>query len=221
MVGRRQQLVKLKKRCWVTKMYYHQIEVKGHSDNLSYLFVDKKARECLLIDPTGELRLIEETVSENNYIPKGIVTTHGHKDHIEGNDYFRQKYDVPIYAHRLATHKVDHYVDTGNNIEVGSLKLAVEHTPGHSPDHICLYSGEALFTGDLLFATGSTGRFDLEGSNFLQLCESIKSLVAFPEDTHILPGHNYGGYTAELGQILPLAITGLMSCIADVLGRDK
>jgi glyoxylase-like metal-dependent hydrolase (beta-lactamase superfamily II) len=78
-------------------------------------------------------------------------------------------------------------------IEVGSEKLQIIDSPGHSPGGIMLASFEnkLIFTGDTIFR-GNIGRTDLPGSNSNTLMESIKKIMSDPritDDFAIFPGH--------------------------------
>ena len=65
------------------------------------------------------------------------------------------------------------------------------HTPGHTPGGLCLLGDGNLFTGDTLFV-GSGGRTDLPGANLQTMLQSIKKLMALPDETIVWPGHHYG-----------------------------
>jgi glyoxylase-like metal-dependent hydrolase (beta-lactamase superfamily II) len=81
------------------------------------------------------------------------------------------------------------------------VALRVIHTPGHTPGCICLYTEGVLFTGDTLFV-GSTGRTDFPGGSWEALERSIREKIyTLPDDTAILPGHNYAGRpTSTVGE---------------------
>ena len=90
--------------------------------------------------------------------------------------------------------EVDHTLDDGDEVSVGTLSLEVVHTPGHSPGSICLVSpGDGVvFSGDTLFEA-SIGRTDLPGGDTEQLIASIKKRLFPLGDLHVFPGH--GGPT--------------------------
>jgi hydroxyacylglutathione hydrolase len=92
---------------------------------------------------------------------------------------------------------VDHYLEEGEEISIGHLKLSVIHTPGHSPGGVCLRlhedsalgARETLFSGDTLFQ-GSVGRTDLWGADQELMFKSIKNRIfTLNEDTRVCPGH--------------------------------
>ena len=137
-----------------------------------------------------------------------VICTHAHPDHVEAVRFFK---DLPA---RVAVHpdewrlveSMGPYVRSTMGVGVeeltpdiflteGSLKirglgLDVYHTPGHAPGAICIHwpEGEALFTGDLIFA-GGLGRTDLPGGDGSQLKESIRRMAALEKVAYLLPGH--------------------------------
>jgi glyoxylase-like metal-dependent hydrolase (beta-lactamase superfamily II) len=83
-------------------------------------------------------------------------------------------------------------VREGDFIEVGKVKLKVLHTPGHTPGGISLYTDGHVFTGDTLFVE-AVGRTDLPGGSWNTMVKAIKEkLYTLPDETIVLPGHNYG-----------------------------
>jgi rhodanese-related sulfurtransferase len=78
---------------------------------------------------------------------------------------------------------------------LGEIALEVLHTPGHTPDSISLYTGERVFTGDVLLI-GGTGRADFAGGDAGQQYDAItERLFALPDDTLVYPAHDYRGNT--------------------------
>jgi glyoxylase-like metal-dependent hydrolase (beta-lactamase superfamily II) len=85
----------------------------------------------------------------------------------------------------------------GEKFTAGSLEFDVLHTPGHSPGGVSLRIGDAVFTGDALFA-GSIGRSDFRNSNGEALLEGIRTrLLALPDDLVVYSGH---GPATTIGQ---------------------
>ena len=84
-------------------------------------------------------------------------------------------------------------VNDGDTIELGTMKLEVIHTPGHSPGSMSLYTRGYVLTGDTLLVE-SVGSTNLIGSSREALYLSIREkLLTLPDDTVVLPGHNTGG----------------------------
>ena len=91
--------------------------------------------------------------------------------------------------------KVDHH----DTLKVGRLTLTFMHTPGHTPGSQCFLVDGRLVSGDTLFI-GSCGRTDLPGSDPSEMYYSLtQRLGALPDDTVLLPGHNYGGPASTIG----------------------
>jgi len=85
------------------------------------------------------------------------------------------------------------WLDHGLEIELGSFRLEVRHTPGHSPGGVCfvVHGGQdpTVVVGDVLFA-GSIGRTDLVGGSFPTLEASIREqLYTLPDSTRVICGH--------------------------------
>ncbi len=166
----------------------------GYDNNFAYLVIDGK--EGALIDPSVLADEILEYVDENGLELKFIVVMHSHFDHIVDLDRYREK-GIKIYGHKLLKMKLDQKMDEGDLIELGRVQMKVRHTPGHTPEAICLsIEGDKnatpnLFTSDTLFV-GCCGRTDLTGGNPGQLRISLNKLKLLPENTVIYPGHDYG-----------------------------
>jgi len=174
-----------------------------------YLVGCEESREIFIIDPGDDLAEIEETIKDLDYIPRGIINTHGHIDHAGGVDALMKKLDLPYYIHcgdlpvlqaldaqsnqfglfLSGIPTPSGYLSDGQVLEIGKIKLQVIHTPGHSPGGICLLTEDCLISGDTLFA-GSIGRSDLPGGDGFTLIESIKTkLMVLDENTRVYPGH--------------------------------
>ncbi|HCD28639.1 MAG TPA: hypothetical protein DER02_14030 [Gammaproteobacteria bacterium] len=82
-------------------------------------------------------------------------------------------------------------VESGDTLKVGNIEVEFLHTPGHTPGSQCFRINNTLISGDTLFINGC-GRVDLPGSNSEDMYHSMQKLAALPDDTLLLPGHNYG-----------------------------
>ena len=160
----------------------------GYDHNFAYLIIDRK--ECVLIDPSVLADEILDYVTENGLELKFVVVMHSHFDHIVDLEKYKEK-GIKIYGYKLLRIRVDKKIDDGDLLKLEKVQMKVIHTPGHTPDAICLLIENNLFTSDTLFV-GCCGRTDLAGGNPGQLKTSLNKLKLLPVDTVIYPGHDYG-----------------------------
>jgi glyoxylase-like metal-dependent hydrolase (beta-lactamase superfamily II) len=141
-------------------------------------------------------------IEDNGLVPRYILNTHGHGDHVLGNRDMKAAFRVPICMHgadaaffgnpsapeELADKRLSH----GDRLPLGECTISVIHTPGHTPGSVCYLSAGHLFTGDTLFV-GDVGRTDLPGGSLNDLVASLeKHIISLPDGTVIWPGHDYG-----------------------------
>ncbi|MGH7363643.1 MAG: MBL fold metallo-hydrolase [Candidatus Methylomirabilales bacterium] len=181
----------------------------GPLQSNSYLLADEVTREAALFDPGMESEPVADVLARERLTVTAIINTHGHFDHVFGNAYFKAKTGAPLLVHRADLDLVkrleeqslyfgfratpspppDRFLEEGDEVRVGGIRLRVLHTPGHSPGGICLVTDGTAFVGDTLFA-GSIGRTDLPGGSAETLLTSIREkLLTLPDDTVIYPGH--------------------------------
>lgn len=181
----------------------------GPLQSNSYLLADEVTREAALFDPGMESEAVADVLARERLTVTAIINTHGHFDHVFGNAYFKAKTGAPLLMHRADLDLVkrleeqslyfgfratpspppDRFLEEGDEVRVGGIRLRVLHTPGHSPGGICLVTDGTAFVGDTLFA-GSIGRTDLPGGSAETLLTSIREkLLTLPDDTVIYPGH--------------------------------
>ncbi|MGQ1889034.1 MBL fold metallo-hydrolase [Thermophagus sp. OGC60D27] len=180
------------------------------------LIVYTDSGECAIVDPGmlfdhEEARLVEK-IAELKVVPRLLLQTHLHVDHVLGTRFVSEKYGLDPMAHEgdeflIGQTKsmaasfgmaVDRdppvpavHLNHGDRVELGATTFEVIHVPGHSPGGIAFYSAEnkVLLAGDILFK-GSVGRSDLPGGNHKLLIDGIKSrLMVLPDDVVVYPGH--------------------------------
>jgi glyoxylase-like metal-dependent hydrolase (beta-lactamase superfamily II) len=111
-----------------------------------------------------------------------------------------EKTGASVVAHKLALDPlsknqipVDIVVEDNDEVQVGNVGVKIIHTPGHTPEGICLLiDGRKLVTGDTLFI-GDCGRTDLPGGSSKKLFGSIENkLKTLDASVEVYPGHDYG-----------------------------
>jgi len=172
-------------------MYFRQLQ--QHGDNFSYIIADEETREAVVVDSSYNAGEITRILKTEQLHLKYLINTHGHSDHTAGNEELCFNFGVKTIAHKLSINKPDVTVEDGDVINVGSVKIKVIHTPGHTPDGICLLVEEKkLLTGDTLFVS-ECGRTDMAGGDSAKLYNSLfDKLMKLRDDIEVYPGHDYG-----------------------------
>jgi hydroxyacylglutathione hydrolase len=158
-----------------------------------YILGCNKTMEGLVIDPGGEVFQIVKEISRMGIRIGHILLTHGHFDHTSGARELKEITKAPVLIHSLDAGELDFTPDgnlfDGQELQAGSYRISVIHTPGHSPGGICLHAPGAVFTGDTLFA-GSVGRTDHPAGDHNKLIRGVLEKI-FPlgDDLRVYPGH--------------------------------
>ncbi|MGR6836205.1 MBL fold metallo-hydrolase [Syntrophomonas erecta] len=175
-----------------------------------YIVGCEETKEVAVIDPGGNPRGIVRVLEEEGYKAVCIINTHGHIDHIGGNQGVKDATGAKILIHeadaKMLTNSVsnfsflmgskvtsppaDQFIKDGDIIKIGNtVELEVIHTPGHSPGGVCLKTGNTIFVGDTLFQM-SIGRTDFPGGSYRELINSIKEkLLCYDDEVICYPGH--------------------------------
>ena len=135
---------------------------------------------------------------------KYVVDTHVQADHVSGGRDLAQIADADYCLHESADVAFDLMrLTDGQELDLGNVWIRVLHTPGHTPESICLLVTDKtrgpepwfLLTGDTLFV-GAIGRPDLAGNveeSAAQLYDSLhQKVLALPETLEIYPAHFSG-----------------------------
>jgi len=171
-------------------MFFKQIKHRG--DNFSYVIADDSTKEAAIVDPSFNTEAIAQVIKAQGLNAEYIINTHQHTDHSAGNEDLKQRFHAKIVAYKQSNVKKDISVDDGDTIHLGKVSIRVIHTPGHTPDSICLLADGKLLTGDTLFV-GECGRTDLPGGNPADMYRSLfDKLIKLDDDVEVYPGHDYG-----------------------------
>jgi glyoxylase-like metal-dependent hydrolase (beta-lactamase superfamily II) len=171
-------------------MLFEQIKYRG--DNFSYIIADEATSQAAVVDPSFNSPAIINSLRNHGFEAKYVIDTHGHGDHTAGNDDIKSEYAAKVVAHRLSTFRKDLSVEDGDVIRVGAISIRVIHTPGHTPDSMCLLVDGKLLTGDTLFV-GECGRTDLPGGSSEEMFRSLfQKLMKLDDNVEVYPGHDYG-----------------------------
>ena len=185
--------------------------VAGPVQANNYLIYDEKSKEAILIDCSDYVQEIVDIVTREGLNVKYILLTHGHFDHVLGVNSMKEALGAKAYVHEADEEQVAHTSEimmmfglpsmldvnpkmdgtlaNAGDLTLGSEKIDVIETPGHTPGCVCYLIGDVLFSGDTLFQ-GSVGRTDLPGGDFTQLRRSIQEvLFTLDENITVYPGH--------------------------------
>jgi glyoxylase-like metal-dependent hydrolase (beta-lactamase superfamily II) len=190
------------------ELIIEQIQI-GPMQNFTYLVGSQSTREVAIVDPAWDIDSLLQHIEEKGYTLTAALVTHYHPDHvggslgghdIEGIAELIARKGVKIYAHKSEADGVRKVtgisesdlmrVDSGDQLEIGNVAVEFLHTPGHTPGSQCFRIRNTLVSGDTLFINGC-GRVDLPGSNPEDMYHSLQRLKGLPDDTLLLPGHNY------------------------------
>ena len=144
-----------------------------HSRWLSnaYLVADEPEGTAVFVDSGAPLEPLLAVVERERLTPTHLLVTHGHHDHVAGNDELVRRFGIPVAQDSLAT---------------GGLEIAALPSPGHAPDGRAFrVNDEVVFTGDTLFRDAVGGGADVD-----EIRRSVMDvLMALPPELRVLPGH--------------------------------
>jgi len=195
------------------RLKIEMIESAPFAEN-TYIAQVEGQSQCVIIDPGFEIDPILAYIAAERLQPVAILNTHGHVDHIAGNDGMKRCWpDIPLmigvgdaskltnamenlsgqYGFSILSPPADRLLEHGETIEVGGMTFEIRDAPGHSSGHIVFVSQDLspciVFGGDVLFQRG-IGRTDFPDGSFEQLAEAIHTqLFTLPDDTVVFPGH--------------------------------
>ncbi len=167
----------------------------------SFLVGCDRTRHAAVIDPRRDASVYVQAAKQLGATIVAAIETHVHADFVSGARELARDGVRVITGPGAGLHFEHHEAPDGERIAIGDLAMKFLHTPGHTPEHICVHAeapGEPprLFTGDLLFV-GGVGRPDLLGEAQTrklanELFDSLRRVMALDERTEIHPGHGAG-----------------------------
>jgi len=155
----------------------------------AHALVCPASTQSVLIDPGAEPRALDALLEGT--LPVGILLTHSHPDHTGALADMRARLRVPVMAHpAFAGESIDRALAGGDTVVVGRHRLKVCHTPGHTPDQICIAveADERIVVGDTVFEGGPGKTWTPE--DFQTTLDTLRRVIlAWPDDTRCHPGH--------------------------------
>lgn len=184
--------------------------VVGVCQTNCYIIYNKDTNEAMIVDPGDQAEDISMRCRMLGVVPKAILLTHGHFDHMMAAGKLKEEFHIPIYAAekevplladaranlsamwaRPVCIKPDCLVKEGDELDICGFSITVIETPGHTIGGVCFYipEEEVLLSGDTLFC-GSFGRTDFPTGSRSVLARSIREkLFQLPDVTQVYPGH--------------------------------
>ena len=190
----------------------------GQLETNCYLIFNPKTNNCLIIDPADEANFISEKIISQKLIPRLIIATHGHFDHILAAGELQRTFQIPLAINYndlfllKNTLKSSQYwlgqeifflppqptidLRREKTILLDKTKIQIIKTPGHTPGSICLYLPKAktLFSGDTLFLR-EKARIDFTYSDKKEYQKSLAKLEKLLP-LQLYPGHGPSGFKA-------------------------
>ena len=163
-----------------------------------YLLRQEDRKDCVIVDPGDNARKILAYLEQEDLTVAAILLTHGHFDHDGAVKELALEFDCPVYMNKkelilpsgIPTGRrfYTHTCAEGDVLELAGITLQVLETPGHTPGSVCYITGDAMFSGDTLFA-GACGRTDFPCGSWSQLMASLARLAALDGNFAVFPGH--------------------------------
>jgi hydroxyacylglutathione hydrolase len=166
---------------------------------VSYLFGCGGKSAGAVVDPAGDIQVYLRAAAETGMRIRFVVDTHIHADHPSAGRRLAAQCGADYVL--SATAEVSfafHAVRDGDVLSLGNVAVTVLHTPGHTPEHICLLVSDAtrsdepwfVLTGHTLMV-GDVGRTELAASaeeGARSMFASVRRLKSLPDYVEVLPG---------------------------------
>ena len=181
----------------------------------TYIVYDETGA-CVIFDPgcytSDEQAQLKAFIELHHLTPVRLINTHCHFDHIFGNKFVSETWNLALEIHRGELPVLERYpevckmygitqfepspmpnrfIEDNEIISFGNSSLKAMLVPGHSPASLAFYNEKESYViaGDVLFLE-SIGRTDLPGGDHETLLTSIRArMFALPGETLVYPGH--------------------------------
>jgi hydroxyacylglutathione hydrolase len=215
-------------------MFFQQ---RTNSDaSISYLFGCAGHGKAVAVDVVaGDEGWFVEAARKVSVAITHVIDTHIHADHFSGGRALAQSAGVEYCLHEAAGGLVKfpvRFLRDGEILDIGNTRIKVLHTPGHTPESICLLVTDHrrgndpwfVVTGDTLFV-GAVGRPDLAGKEVEMagvLHDSLRAkLLSLPDDLEIFPGHQAGSMCGAGLSGKPSSTLGFEKRFNPLLAMDR
>jgi glyoxylase-like metal-dependent hydrolase (beta-lactamase superfamily II) len=200
-------------------MQFRVLPVTPFQQNCSLVWCEETALGAL-VDPGGEADRLLDLARREGVTLEKLLLTHGHVDHVGAAADLSRRLGIPIEGPQREDaflldglprqcemfgfppsepFRPSRWLEGGDTVLVGRVRLEVLHCPGHTPGHVVFFQPEArlAFVGDVLFRR-SIGRTDLARGDYDSLIQSIRhTLFPLGDDVRFVPGH---GPMSSFGQ---------------------
>ena len=191
----------------------------GQLQTNCYLVWADGSKGCAVIDPGYEADRILAAAKELDLTIEAILLTHGHFDHVGAVEELVEKTGCKLWMNQLDWSQPNSpmtsflypiancdfcevwFFEDRQELTTGGLTFTVRETPGHTAGSVCFFCGDAIFSGDTLFA-GGCGRTDL-GGDWNAIQTSLRMLRDLPGDWRVFPGHGESTTLAAERQFNP------------------
>lgn len=182
----------------------------GPFETNAYILFCPITKKAAIIDPApSSASSLINYVKNNHLLPESILLTHSHWDHIADISEVNKQFNLPVGIQEedagnltepgsdglpcwiaIDSVKPQFFIHHLEEITLGTLKIQVIHTPGHTPGGVCFYipAQHLIFSGDTLFA-GTIGNLSFPTARPALMWKSLAILAKLPSDTLVLPGH--------------------------------
>jgi glyoxylase-like metal-dependent hydrolase (beta-lactamase superfamily II) len=164
----------------------------------SYLLGCGGQSQCVVVDPVENLEPYLRASRDTGMRIMYVIDTHVHADHLSGGRALADTVGASYLVHESIDAPGRARLTDGQEVTVGNVSIRVLHTPGHTPEHICLLvtdrtrapepwfvlTGHTLMVGDM----GRTELASAAATGAAALFESASRLRALPDHVEVWPG---------------------------------